>query len=78
MLTTSKIIKIRKAKFEVGCSYKECNQFLVFKNYRLWDLMGSFMRFNPNNLESIIFYQPASHEIPTCVGSVEVLQKYKE
>ena len=29
MLTASTNIKIHKAKFEAGCSYKDCNQFLI-------------------------------------------------
>ena len=29
ILTSSTNIKIRKAKFEAGCSYKDCNQFLL-------------------------------------------------
>ena len=29
ILTASTNIKIRKAKFEAGCSYKDCNQFLL-------------------------------------------------
>ena len=29
ILTASTRIKIRKAKFEVGCSYRVCNQFIL-------------------------------------------------
>ena len=32
ILTASRNIKIHGTKFEVGCSYKECNQFLLLKN----------------------------------------------
>ena len=32
MLTASENIEIPKAKFEVGCSYKYFNQFLLVKN----------------------------------------------
>ena len=37
LFTASKNIKNHKEKFEVGCSYKDCNQFLLPKNYRLWN-----------------------------------------
>ena len=29
-------IKNQKAKCEVGSSYKDCSQFLLINNYRLW------------------------------------------
>ena len=32
----TKNIKIHNAKFEVGCSCKNCNQFVLLKNFRLW------------------------------------------
>ena len=55
---------IEKIKFEVAFSYKDCMQFLLLTDYRLWHWISSFVWLIPTNLESVIFYSPTSHKTP--------------